>query len=118
MGFIDGPKKCILVAARQVYAEGLVLGYTLSPRTRANPMNFGEWAASMVLFLTWGVISAGIAFGMAEAPPLYHVISGVVILVFGRMWGINLAHQAVGLSPHPDDNRPDSWSNRDGDDED
>lgn len=94
-------------------AEATVLVYTLSPFTRANPMSLGEWLASMVLFGTWGIVTGGIAFGAAEAPPFYPIISGVVILIFGRMWGINLAHQAVGLSPHPDESRPEDWPRRD-----
>jgi len=98
----------------KLYMEASVLMYVFSPKTRANPMNVGEWLASMVLFTTWGVIMVGISFGFAEKPPHWYIISGVVLVIFGRMWGINLAHQAVGLSPHPDEYRPKKWKD-DGD---
>lgn len=84
-----------------VKTELSVLGSLFDPRAVGNPMTQREYIASMILFVTWSAIAIGVAFGVAETPPFWHVFTGAVLLVFGRMWGIKLAHHAVGLSNHP-----------------
>jgi len=65
---------------------------------------------TFIMFVTWIVITVGVAFNEATINPwLWGGISSIITLVFGQMWGIEISR--VALSPDgiefntpPDDN--------------
>lgn len=45
---------------------------------------------TLFLFGLWAVITAGIAFGVAESTQVYFIMSMFVWLILGRMWDIEV----------------------------
>jgi len=45
---------------------------------------------TLILFLAWGLIEVGAAFGVAMIPNQFVYIRGLVLVLLGRMWGLEL----------------------------
>jgi hypothetical protein len=54
--------------------------------------NHARKAATIVLVSTWGVVTVGLTFDSLSTakPPFYIVLTGIVFLIIGRMWDIQI----------------------------
>jgi len=57
---------------------------------------------TLVVFVIWGAIEAGAAFGAATLPNQFVLIRGIVLVLLGRMWGLEINNFA-GLEFIDDD---------------
>jgi len=45
---------------------------------------------TLLVFLSWGAIEIGAAFGYATLPNQFVLVRGVVLVLLGRMWGLEI----------------------------
>lgn len=62
---------------------------------------------TLLLFSTWAAIEIGTAFHLATVPSQFSLIRGLVLILLGRMWGLELNNFA-GVEYSNESNNQDS----------
>lgn len=82
--YVQGRRPSKKGAFRRLKAEIIALRRTLWFHEANNDL---EKLLGLALFATWSVITIGVAFGYAEATEQYAIITALMWMMIGRMWG-------------------------------
>lgn len=69
---------------RRIVQEGIALRRTAWFHETNSDL---EKLLALALFATWSVITIGVAFGYAEATQQYAIITALMWMMIGKMWG-------------------------------
>jgi len=75
--------------SERLYAELYCLGLAFVFHDGNNHV---RKALTLLLFLVWGAVTVGLSFESVGTvqPPFYPVMTGIVFLIIGRMWNIEV----------------------------
>ena len=102
VGRDDARYKLVERPKRRLLAEAYCLLLVFVPHTYNNN---SRKLLTLILFLAWGAIEIGAAFGLAMLPDQFLFIRALVLVLLGRMWGLELNNFAgVEFTTLEDDN--------------